>query len=371
MHPTYEAVFSLMKAALWGAPYAPPADSGALLRELEEQGVRDLAADVLADRPAIQSAANRMTHFYAVMGEQAAVLQLLSGIPVVVLKGAAAARYYPRPEYRKLGDVDLLIPPAQFNRACAILEQAGYVRYLDKPRHAGYRRTLTRFELHRFFTEKGGSPLDELLLSAPAGQAEVCGYAFPVLPPALTGLVFLEHTAQHLRGSFGLRQVLDWMLYAHAVLTDEFYEKEFAPLARRCGYETLAVTMTRLCQLYLGLPETITWCRNADEEACRELLELILEGGNFGEKDIDSAKAVSVLNMAKHPIRFLGQLQSMGCETWTALRKYPWLKCFAWLYQLCRFIRRGFARKNALSSLHSDGKKADRLRQLLHRLELE
>lgn len=382
MNPTYEAMLSLLKTALWGEaafPYALPEDTdmAALKKEMESQGVLTLAADILGrrgDRDAVREAANRITHWYTMMEEQTAALSLLDSleIPAVVLKGAAADIYYPKPEYRKLGDIDLLIPPAHYDRAAEAFRQAGYAQYLDKPRHLGFCRGIVRFEVHRFFTEAGAQPLDDRLFAAVenAATGELLGVKFPMLPTLENGLVLLEHMAQHLKTSFGLRQIIDWMLYARVALSDEAYPA-FAAVAREFGLETLAVSVTRMCQKYLGLTEDITWCAHGDEAVCDELLAMVLDRGNFGVKDTDSAKAVSVLRMAKNPVKFMGQLQTMGKANWKALETKPYLTPFAWGYQACRFVRKGLGRKHALSQLRSDGKKADAQQSLLERLDLE
>ena len=51
----------------------------------------------------------------------------------------------------------------------------------------------------------------------------------------------------------GLRQILDWALYVDKALDDDAWEHTFAPAVRRLGLERLAITVTRMCQLYLGL----------------------------------------------------------------------------------------------------------------------
>lgn len=373
-----EQSLALLRAALYGGELPPIQDLPAVKRELQDQAVLTLTADVLGmsgDRSAVREAANRLTHFYAMMDGQKTVLKLLSDaqIPCVVLKGAAAAVYYPKPEYRKLGDVDLLVPPEDFDAAAEAIRAAGYEQYLDKQRHLGFSAGVTRFELHRHFSETGGQPLDDLLFAAMPRRerGELSGFAFPMLPRLENGVVLLEHLAQHLRGSAGLRQVLDFVLYCHENLTDEYYAEEFAPVIRPLGLETLAVTAAGLGQRYLGLTDSITWCAGADAGLCEAMLEQIFRRGDFGVKDTAAASAASVLNMAKKPIKFLGQLQTMGCATWKALKKYPILKPFAWLYQLCRFIRRGFAREDALGQLRRDKQAADTQTALLQRLGLD
>lgn len=378
MTETQNTALALLRAALWGEPVPAIRDLDAVKQELSHQAVLTLTADVLGragDRTAIREAASRLTHFYAMMEEQSKMLALLArkDIPAVVLKGSAAACLYPKPEYRKLGDVDILIPPACFDTAIAAVREAGYAQYLDKERHMGFSAGVARFELHRHFSIDGGERLDELLFAAMDRREErtLAGFAFPMLPPLENGIVLLSHLAQHLKGSAGLRQLTDWMFYCEKQLTDEYYETVFAPAIRPLGLEKLAVTAARLCQLHLGLTGDITWCGGADESLCEAVLTQIFSRGIFGSKDTKSASAVSVLNMAKNPVKFLSQLQTMGCATWQALQKHPFLKPFAWFYQLCRFIRRGFARKNPFAQLKADKAAADTQYDLLRRLELD
>lgn len=379
MNETYELLFSLLRASLWGQEFSLPenADMEALKKELADQGVYTLTADVLGktgDRSSIREAVARINRWHSLMTVQNHALRALetAGIEAVVLKGAAADVYYPKPEYRTMGDIDLLVRLEDFPAACDCLKKAGGTVYNDKPRHLGLAFGDAHIELHQFFTEEGGKPLDELLYAAIPGRSYVKlgGTSFPMLPKKENGIVLLEHLAQHLKDSVGLRQVIDWMLYAGKELNDEYYNAVFAPAIRPLGLEKLALAATKMCQMYLGLGKEITWCAAADENICRGIMEQVMDRGNFGAKDEDSNKAVSVLNMAKNPIRFLGQLQTMGLKNWKAAEKYPVLKPFAWAYQLCRFIKKGLSRKNAFSQLKADKQKADKQEALLADLEL-
>lgn len=56
-------------------------------------------------------------------------------IEVVVLKGTALAHtIYPDPSWRPFGDVDLLVRTRDWRRACAVLAELGFRRYLPEPR---------------------------------------------------------------------------------------------------------------------------------------------------------------------------------------------------------------------------------------------
>ena len=59
-----------------------------------------------------------------------------AGIPYVLLKGISLAAYYPQPEYRKLGDVDLYLPCKEtVGQACKLLEKEGFVNKKEVSDH--------------------------------------------------------------------------------------------------------------------------------------------------------------------------------------------------------------------------------------------
>jgi hypothetical protein len=71
-------------------------------------------------------------HRRATVAREKCIDQLLAafaivGIPIILLKGAALAhRIYPRPEMRPMVDIDVLIDPADMERAVAITRGLGY-----------------------------------------------------------------------------------------------------------------------------------------------------------------------------------------------------------------------------------------------------
>ena len=98
-----------------------------------------------------------------------------------------------------------------------------------------------------------------------------------MFPPLENVLVLLEHINQHLEKGLGLRQILDWALYVDKALDDDTWEHTFAPVVHRLGLDRLAITVTRMCQLYLGLRPDITWCASADEKVCDSLMKGLMQ----------------------------------------------------------------------------------------------
>lgn len=373
----YDQVLALLRSALWGEarfPYQAPQEEEwkDIIQELKNQAVQYLVIDLLirerpekADAYFASTAKNMMRLCNLLDVQQELCRQLLeAGIPCVVAKGAAAAVYYPQPSNRLIGDIDLLVKPEDFEHACQLVSQnADLLGETD--RHTEYRKNNVTVELHRSFSTLPDPQKRELsdrqLFEAIDGAetAQMDNYSFQCLPQVEHGLVLLEHISIHLEEGLGLRQILDWMMFAGKVLDDRIWYDEFAPLLRELGLETLAITVTRMCQMYLGLRTDITWCADADEMLCQELMEYVLDQGNFGRKlQQGTNRAVSVFGAAGNLRTFFRLLQSRGCQNWQAVGRYPFLKPFAWLYQLIRYIARGLRTKHPFAFLRDTVKRS-------------
>lgn len=289
-------------------------------------------------------------------------------IPVAVLKGTAAAIYYPRPEYRAMGDIDLVVLPKDFSRVVKILNRAGCQQMDGKnERHETFVREGIHIELHHHFSTLQDTPscakyLDDRIFEGLCHiqYRSIGEISFPMLPKVENGLVLLQHISQHLETGLGLRQIMDWMLYVHAELNDDLWKSEFEEAAERIGLKTLAVVTTKMCRIFLGLPGTVTWCDNADSRLCNELMTYVMNHGNFGRKDSPSSKTVFILNTLRNPVAFLRMAQRSGCATWKLVDQYPLLRSFAWIYQIGRWMSRGANRKNFIPALLKDVQKAGR-----------
>lgn len=386
-HPETEAMFALLKTSLWGESRFPlpdlyGTDWNAVYSELRHHAIHNLTVDLLVKTDPehsqlyLQSAFRGLSHWYKLMQEQqtACTLLLEAGIPCAVLKGAAAGYAYPKNAHRSMGDIDLIVKPQDFDRAYDLLIRDGEC-IGENYRHKEMRRNGIVIELHRAFSTANDPEkrtlLDNWLFDAidEANIVELEGYTFPMLPRHIHGLVLLEHINVHMESGLGLRQIIDWMLFVDRELTDDVWNEEFAPRVQQLGLERLAVTVTRMCQLYLGLRDDLTWCQTAEESLCRDLMAHILKQGNFGRKQPKGYnKTISVLNTAKKGPALFRTLQHYGCINWAAAKKYPFLRPFAWLYQICRYLRKGFRLKHpirhlrdALKNEHSQDVLFDRL----------
>lgn len=292
-------------------------------------------------------------------------------VPYVVLKGLAAAKYYNHPELRTMGDIDILIRREDYNTACTMLIENGYKEITEQSeedigRHRSFIKKNIIVEAHASFAllrdSKSQQILDDMLFQ----NINDTHY----LPDMLNGLVLLCHINQHLAGGLGLRQIIDWMLFVDKCLPDDKWS-EFQEIVGKVKLEKLAVTVTQMCITYLGLPIR-KWCANADEILCNELMGYVLSCGNFGNKRIgESSKGEGFFAYVKSLGTFFRLLQMRGLFNWRAAKKHVWLRPFAWLYQLRRYLIKGLGRDEAFYKLRNEYTAAKKKNRLLDKLEVK
>ena len=264
-------------------------------------------------------------------------------VPYIVLKGTSAAQYYPHPEFRTMGDIDIMTRREDFDYACKQLVDNGYHIVTDVDKEVNLYKNGICIDLHRQFASMNNVDyvkfLDDLIMSNITRSH--------VLPDPINGLVLLSHVNQHLEGGLGLRQIIDWMMFVDKCLPDEKWP-EFFDLSKKIGLDKLAIVCTRMCELYLGLPRR-QWCANADEALCEQLMDYVLSCGNFGNKRTsDTVISENVFSYMNTPGRFLKLLQSRGLVNWKAVEKHKFLRPFAWVYQLLRYTIKGLKRDNSV-----------------------
>ena len=378
MNQTEQVLLQAIQKSLWNKDITFPEDTDwdAVLKEAAQQavlGTVECVAPMEFRNEWKQRSSHNTAHFLRVLHYQSGLCNLMKahGIPMVILKGTAAAQYYPVPSQRTAGDIDFLVPGEYIEEAKRILTSNGYKVEDDPlyPRHVDIHKDGISFEMHRFFSDGNcDEKVDRYLLDGlcHAEEKQVYGVSFPVLPAPENGLVLLAHIAHHLRAGLGLRQVLDWMMYVDKELDDEIWIGSFQGMAKEVGLETLALTVTKMCHMYLGLSDRISWCNDADDMLCSMLLDSLLSSGNFGRKRGTGIKVESTVSYLKrNGIRYL---QQTGERKWKAYHKHKWLKPFAWIYQIGRYIKQGVQTRRNRNQIMEDierGKTRSQLYDLL------
>ena len=349
-----DKICDLIRLSLWNTGSVEV--SREMFEEMKEHAVCALAAPVLPDLSMPEELRKEwMKLIFQQVMHYSHYHYIQSGlsltVPYVVLKGTAAAQYYPCPEYRAMGDIDIMTRREDFEQAYQELLKDGYREVETRYREIGLVKDGLMVELHRSFASlndiEAARYLDNLIIENIN--------ASHVLPDPVNGLVLLGHISQHLQNGLGLRQIIDWMMFVDKCLPDENWP-EFQTMAQKIGLERLAVVVTRMCELYLGLP-TRNWCSDAKEALCSQLMEYVLDSGDFGNKwTSDGDISENIFAYASTPKVAFRLLQKRGLANWRAAQKYRVLRPFAWIFQAFRYIVRGLDRENAMSKLKSEYK---------------
>lgn len=361
-------LLSLICSCLWGAPRPENAE------EAMEQAKIQALVPLLYPNSA--EAMRYSAHYIRILYAQDMLMDLMraAGVPAVILKGSAAAVYYPEPFLRTMGDIDFIVPADRFQEASDLMASHGYTvahEEHETDRHIAYQKDGITLEMHIRFSSEG-IDVEKYVQEGMAHPvtANLEGHSFSMLPPLENGIVLLAHAAQHLKKDLGMRQVLDWMMYVDKVLTDDLWVRSFREATKSCGLDLLAVTMTRMCQLYLGLSEAITWCKEADPELAEDLLNNILQTGNFGHQ-YGSGSRVERVSTGIQRFGLFHYLQIAGEHNWKAYHKHHWLKPFCWFYQIFRYAKQGVKAGRNGSRLSSDLSRANARYDLLTRLGID
>lgn len=280
-----------------------------------------------------------------------AQLSLPISVPYVILKGTSAAKYYPHPEYRNMGDIDLITRREDYETACECLIANGYqeIQEGETKRHREFILNHIIVEVHAYFASlndpRQAEYLDHLIIKNINPSHE--------LPDLVNGLVILEHISQHLEHGLGLRQIIDWMMFVNHFLSDAEWPA-FQKMAREIGMERLAVVTTHMCEIYLGLPER-KWSANVDERICEDLMAYVLDSGNFGNKWLDTGKShIKKITYSRTLKGMYHLLQHNGIENWKKVQSFHALRPFAWIYQVSQYITVLKNRPRAVRKVKSD-----------------
>lgn len=330
----------------------------ALFNELKVQSVPCLVNPVLDMLPMPQELRAEWEKFilgnagsfvnYIYVQNELVTLMKQNGFNFVIIKGAALAQYYPCPELRLMGDIDLLLPEKDFSAGEKLLAENGYKqRSYYNGRHTEYKKDGVMLELHSRFGPARKNrdiptefePYFESEINS-ASAACILGYDFPVFSETANGISMLSHIAQHMPGGLGLRHIADWLMFANRHRGDGFFEGGFIATAERFGLGPLLNVITKTCCMYLGLDITdFGWCSGTRDGLCEAFINHIEESGNFGRKRDDGDSMKNLLTKRRGFFNIIKHLQRDGTDRIAAVSKHRFLRPFAWLFMLCHYIK--------------------------------
>lgn len=304
-----------------------------------------------------------------------------NNISYILLKGISLAAFYPVPEYRKLGDVDIYINDKEmFNRASALLLANGYTKDDEiSDHHQGYLYKVPKtgrtmiLELHyRIVGLYQYAPANKIVDAVFAANTfspvmqTVNDRNYPVLPPTEYTFYMIHHMLKHyLYSGFGIRLLCDFSFY----LEHHYTDIDFVKIHTWCEeskilhlYEIILET----CRIYLGLPETIDSKIHYNKNDCEAFITQLLEDGDVSQNN----GSALVGSGSYEKINFLTYFKEGHLQMhvrFPKLGKCPLLWPILWLITLVCFLYnnrtiRNMSLAQTLRSFKQDNQKSKLLR---------
>lgn len=357
-------LLSLLSSALTKTPVALPEDAENInwqlvIKEATLQAVALMAVDTAALNKFITKADYRKEFRKAylvslnnaqVENSQNKLVELLDkhNKPYVILKGTAAASYYPSPMLRHLGDVDFLIDPKDKDEISQLLLNDGYERYHENHAcHVVFKKPKEHLEMHfevvGIPTGIAGKKIRKFFKNAVLSSKTVTGKDIQFRAPSdvYHAVIILLHMQHHMLGEgLGLRHLTDWACFVQKTADAPFWHKELLPFLREVGLFTYAAVMTKTTAIYLGISCPV-WADGVSNELAEQVIEDILAGGNFGKRDVIRARSgIMVSNHGKDGVEHSKIYYVFKTLKVAVDQRYPKAKKYKILYPFC-FVWRG------------------------------
>ncbi len=298
------------------------------------------------------------------------------GIQALLLKGVSTAQYYPVPELRKSGDVDLLVAKdVDKKQLFSILKEAGFRE--KEEQHANHHMEYISpdgvlVEIHTSMTEdfaqkKINRALEELNEGCfqSIQKDVIMGVELPNLSKHYHACELLLHMLHHfLRTGFGLKLLCDWVVLWQQEWSEE-EKSSFQELAQKSNIHRFAEIITATCVEYLGMDKKdFPWDYATEEIPVEEFMREILEAEEFGGSD----KKRMVMLEGTGPVAYAKEFHHQMHLNFPKAGKCFLLWLFLWLITLVRFLRNN--RKIRRTSAGEILKEAHRRSDLIKKLKL-
>lgn len=297
-------------------------------------------------------------------------------IKTVVLKGVSAAAFYPVAEYRKSGDIDLLLSVREdAERAGEILKTNGF--WIKEGQHANHHFVYTSpegidVELHIMLAEPFDNEFINQYLERKVPEfidhsvrSVIMGVELPVPQDGYLAFHLLLHMLQHfLRSGFGLKLLCDWTVFwNHSVSEQDRHI--FLSLVKESGTEGFAKVVTDVCVQYLGLKkENVEFlvCGKIQTCAAEELLAEVLEAEEFGKSSSDRMVAIR----GTKPTDYMREFHHQVKLTYPKASKYVLCLPVLWGMMLVGFFYRNrtLRKVSSIAILKKAGKRSKMINQL-------
>ena len=304
--------FALLQSAIWDKPVAinGAIDWRAVMRLAEYHATLTLLCDVASRMPSDQQPDAEMlvwmknqmrANLFFHMRLKQTLLQAVkmlrdNGIEPVLLKGFSLAQYYPNPNLRQFGDIDLFVGLEKFHEACAVLRSLpgsyNWGVILDTGRHFNIEFGDYSVEIHRVSSEIIKEEENAIYMEIErqglfvhSREVELEGARLRIPSKEFMAFFTFYHAWHHfLTTGVGWRQLCDLALVLHAYngqLDTEQLCRDLEALHLMRPWQTFGYLIVH----QLGLPETeMPFYEAKRRRKASKLYDRIMEEGNFQRK---------------------------------------------------------------------------------------
>ncbi len=326
-----EIFFSLLRNAMWGTPAEVPHDFkgwGQVFSLAKGQSVLGQVGNVMISDSSLayrfsEKATEKIRSFIMAnmytyerqcrtLGKSVEALKS-AGVRPVLLKGLGLAAYYPSPNLRQCGDIDLYVGRDDYRKSYSTLlplaSKIDDVRKLDIGIHFDANVDGTEIEVHRYTETYPTRRLDSIYRKASdKGTTEnlvplkVAGYEVDTPSDAFNVFYIFSHMFRHfLFEGVGFRQICDltMLLHARGGLLDR---EELRGMIESMDMMKPWQAFGCLCVDVLGLPEDeYPFYDPKYADMTGKIVRRILDEGNFGKKrDVFTKKGEDyIINKAR------------------------------------------------------------------------
>lgn len=263
----------------------------------------------------------------------------------ILMKGYVLRDYYPVPELRTFGDIDIVIRPEDREKSNALMLAQGYQLETDWEPVFSYTRDCEYYEIHSEIMEVNVSEKADYRsyfqnMWQYAREIEENRYQFT---PEFHFLYMLTHIAKHVTGSgAGVRMYLDMAVFVRhfgASLDWDFVQRELEKLR----FSEFANIVLRFTQKYFGVNSPIP-LKAAEQDVLDTFLEFTMDGGVFGHAGRDSgtislkqhSRGKAHISRAGAVVKRLFPAAKTIESRYTYLQDKPWLLPAAWIHRLVK-----------------------------------
>lgn len=374
MTNTEKQYFALLQMAIWNQPRAIDGaiDWQAVMRLAEHHATVTLLSDLASKMPVDQQPDAEMlgwmknqmrSNLFFHMRLKQILLQAVSmlrdrGIEPVLLKGFSLAQYYPNPNLRQFGDIDLFVGLEKFHEACAMLRSMpgsyNWGVILDSGRHFNIEFGDYSLEIHRVSSEIEEEEenakymeIERQGLFVNSREVDLEGARLRIPSIEFTVFFTFYHAWHHfLTTGVGWRQLCDLALVLHT------YHDQINATQLQHDLESLNLMQPWQAFGYLivhqlGLPEVEMPFYNVRmRRKASKLYDHIMEEGNFGRNQ--------KFKCLRPKTFFMRKLHTFSCimlDFWRMVWIFPDVA----FKEFRGSIRRGFVKTN--HEISTNGKK--------------